>query len=94
MFDSFWSDFKWKIFTLCFVPYLIYFASAFFYMTNMLYDTGEEALNFNFEAEKLDYIGSTEPPLRYIFTVLLLFHFGIQIKQMINDGFKSHITQT
>jgi len=63
-------------------------------MTNMLYETGEEAENFNFSADTIAHIDQLEPPLRYIFTVLLLFHFGIQIKQMVNDGFKSHITQT
>lgn len=37
MFDAFWSDFKWKIFGFCFVPYLFYFTASFYYITMMLY---------------------------------------------------------
>lgn len=49
MFDAFWSDFKWKIFAFCFLPYLVYFGVSFFYLVTMLYDPGEEAPEFGFK---------------------------------------------
>ena len=48
MFEAFWSDFKWKIFGFCFIPYLTYFLASFIYITTMLYQAGEEAPDWDF----------------------------------------------
>lgn len=77
MFDAFWSDFKWKIFAFCFLPYLVYFCITFMYLIQMLFDPEEEAPEFDFKKEDLEYLDTWEPPLRWIFTILLLFHMGI-----------------
>ena len=83
MFDAFWGDFKWKIFSLCFLPYFVYFMSALLYITMMLYKPGEVAPDWGFEA--LEYLDVWEPPLHHIFLLLLLFQIVIQIKQIMND---------
>ena len=94
MFDSFWSDFKWKIFSFCFLPYLAYFSIAFIYLTMMLFESDEFAEEYGFDSDNLSYIETYEPPIRYIFLVFLLFHTGVQIRQMINDGLAHHLDQT
>ena len=91
MFDAFWSDFKWKIFTFCFLPYLLYFCISFIYIVRMLFDPDEEAAEFDFKKENLEYLKEEEPPMRYIFALLLIFHMGIQIKQLISDGLWGHL---
>lgn len=93
MFDAFWSDFKWKIFGFCFVPYLFYFASSCIYIMMMLYKPGEVSPSYDLNSSALDYLDTYEVPLRFVFFVLLLFHIGIQIKQLSNDGFMKHIGQ-
>lgn len=55
MFDSFWTDFKWKIFFSCFVPYLLYFCSAFLYIISMLYDKNESSGQWDIRAKDYDY---------------------------------------
>ena len=60
----------------------------------MLFEPGEEAPEFDFKKSDLDYMQSWEVPLRVVFTVLLLFHIGIQVKQILNDDFVSHFKQT
>lgn len=71
MFDAFWGDFKWKIFFFCFLPYLIYFITAFVYITTMLFKPGEVAPAWGFL--ELDYMEVWEPPLHHIYLILLLF---------------------
>ena len=80
MFDAFWSDFKWKIFSFCFLPYLLYFVVAVAYLLLMLFEPGEEAPDWEFMAEDLTYLDTTELPLRIVFIVLWLFHFAVQVK--------------
>ena len=71
MFDAFWGDFKWKIFSLCFLPYLLYFFTAFAYITTMLFKPGEVAPDWGFE--ELKYMEVWEQPLHHIYLLLLLF---------------------
>ena len=80
MFEAFWSDFKWKIFGFCFVPYLTYFVASFIYITTMLYQAGEEAPDWDFSSDNLLYIDTYELPLRIVLIVLLLFQLFIQAK--------------
>jgi len=94
MFDAFWSDFKWKIFGFCFVPYLIYFSTCFMYLVTMLYKPDEEAPNWDFSPDSLLYMDTYEAPLLSAFIILLFFQMGIQVKQMISDGVKRHLYQT
>ena len=47
MFDSFWNDFKWKIFFSCFVPYLFYFSCSFLYILLMLFLPNEESYEWD-----------------------------------------------
>ena len=94
MFDAFWSDFKWKIFTFCFLPYLFYFSVSFCYITMMLHKSDESSVKWGFETHSLHYMNDWELPLRWLFTILLIFHIGVQIKQAVSDGIKSHIKST
>ena len=77
MFDAFWGDFKWKIFSLCFLPYLLYFITAFAYITTMLFEPDETAPDWGFDG--LDYMEVWEPPLHHIYLVLLIFQIFIQM---------------
>ena len=40
----------------CFLPYLLYFCVSFFYLVLMLYDPEEEAPEFDFKKEDLEYL--------------------------------------
>ena len=80
MFDAFWNDFKWKIFAFCFLPYLFYFLLSFGYLSNMLFQTGEEAKDWEFYAEDISYIDTYELPLRWIFMVFLVYFIFIEVK--------------
>jgi hypothetical protein len=91
MFDAFWSDFKWKIFGFCFVPYLLYFFTSLTYLVLMLHTPDEEALDWGYSSDDLYYMEKYETPTRTVFGVLLFFQMGIQIKQMSNDGLKRHL---
>ena len=84
MFDAFWGDFKWKILFFCFLPYLLYFITAFAYITTMLYKPGEVAPEWGFE--DLDYMDKWEPPLHHIYLILLLFWIFIELIQIKDDG--------
>ena len=48
MFDTFWGEFWWNLFIICFLPYLVYFIVAFMYLVMMLYEPTEEALEWQF----------------------------------------------
>ena len=77
MFDSFWNDFKWKIFFSCFVPYLFYFSCSFLYILLMLFLPNEESYEWDINTRKADYIDKYEAPLRFAVFVLWLFHFAV-----------------
>jgi len=80
MFDAFWVGFKLKIFIFCFIPYLIYFSFTFLFLTKMLFLPGEEATEFEFFAEDLDYIDTYERPLRGLLLALLIYQLVIEVK--------------
>ena len=80
MFNSFWNDFKWKIFFSCFVPYLFYFLSAFFYILLMLFHEDEVSEVWDIKTEDSEIVLKYEMPLRIVLVILWLFHFIVQMK--------------
>ena len=74
MFDSFWNDFKWKIFFSCFVPYLLYFSLAHTYFMAMLFRPDEESSVYEITTENTSYMATYEMPCRVVLSVLWLFH--------------------
>ena len=74
MFDSFWNDFKWKIFFSCFVPYLIYFSCALSYFMLMLVRPDEQSTIWQINARDASYIETYELPLRCALGALWFFH--------------------
>ena len=90
MFDAFWSDFKWKIFLMCFCPYFVYFMTAQMYLVLMLYDPDEEALLWDFDQSSISYIDKTELPLRIGFILLLLMNILVEFMQCKTDGLRLH----
>ena len=90
MFDAFWSDFKWKIFFTCFLPYLLYFSCAFLYIVLMLFLPDDESEEWAITADSLSYLATFEVPSRIILFILWLFHFIVQMKQIVADGLRQH----
>ena len=80
MFDTFWGEFWWNLFIICFLPYLVYFIVAFMYLVMMLYEPTEEALEWQFLADDLKYLETHEPPLRILFMLLLTYQLAIEVK--------------
>jgi len=74
MFDSFWNDFRWKIFFSCFVPYLLYFSCALFYILLMLFVPEEHSEQWEMNTDDLGYLQQAELPLRILLIILWLFH--------------------
>jgi len=93
MFDAFWSDFKWKIFLFCLVPYMFFFGLSFAYLSLMLFHPEESSEDWGILASDHDYLATHELPLRIILLASWLFHVSVQMKQIIADGFTHHFNQ-